>query len=327
MQDDQKFKYLKLPVVVTAFGLLAGCGASVESDSLNTTQTSLPAEKSFDTSVDKDSSFLDQFEKSYYDQKQAFLEEQAKKEQEAAEQQEAIAESPKAPVITPPAITTPPQKPTFGDYTPPSEQPEVIEEPVVIEQPEVIEEPVVIEQPEVIEEPEVVTEEPQQPQKPTFGDYTPPSEEPEVIEEPEVVTEEPEVIEEPEVVTEEPEVIEEPEVVTEEPEVIETPEEEPALVDETPETDVLAGSVLLGWDNSFFYDSGDILSLAEVDSYEIIYGATPATMDQTIAINDPNATEYRITDLGTGDLYFAVRVITKQGNASPFSNTVYASIE
>ena len=165
------------------------------------------------------------------------------------------------------------------------------------------------EEPEVIEEPEVVTEEP------------------EVIEEPEVVTEEPEVIEEPEVVTEEPEVIEEPEVVTEEPEVIETPEEEPALVDETPETDVLAGSVLLGWDNSFFYDSGDILSLAEVDSYEIIYGATPATMDQTIAINDPNATEYRITDLGTGDLYFAVRVITKQGNASPFSNTVYASIE
>ena len=311
MQDDQKFKYLKLPVIVTAFGLLAGCGASVESDSLNTTQTSLPAEKSFDTSVDKDTSFLNQFEKSYYNQKQAFLEEQAK-QQEQEEISEKNVETPTevsqenadtvdTPVVTAPVVTAPPQeevivetpqKPTFGDYTPPTEEPEVVAE-----------------EPEVIEEPEVVVEEP------------------EVIEEPELVVEEPEVIEKPEFVVEEPEVIDEPEVVVEEPEVIETPTEEPALVDDNSETDVLAGSVLLGWDNSFFYDSGDILSLSEVDSYEIIYGETPATMDQTIAINDPNATEYRVTDLGTGDLYFAVRVITKQGNASPFSNTVYASIE
>jgi|GEM_PF-5883431 len=79
------------------------------------------------------------------------------------------------------------------------------------------------------------------------------------------------------------------------------------------------GSVRLGWSTEF--DNAQ-----SIESYEIIYGQTPETMSQSLAIQANEQSEFIIKDLPAGNYYFALRAIAQDGSSSAYSTAVNATI-
>lgn len=86
-------------------------------------------------------------------------------------------------------------------------------------------------------------------------------------------------------------------------------------------------TALLSWQAPFTRQNGVSLSMGEIAGYEVGYGLTADTLNQTLAIGDASADELLIDGLSAGNWYFAIRTIDTDGNKSVWSEVVSKAIQ
>ncbi|MCK7544042.1 PA14 domain-containing protein [Marinobacter bryozoorum] len=90
---------------------------------------------------------------------------------------------------------------------------------------------------------------------------------------------------------------------------------------EDPPEDPATGTASISWTAPLTRVDGSSLSLSEIQSYEVRYGQSENSLDQTRTV-DAGETSVDISGLETGTWYFSVRVIDNSGIRSVFSDTV-----
>ena len=105
------------------------------------------------------------------------------------------------------------------------------------------------------------------------------------------------------------------------PETSEPPATEPAPEDTTP-----ANTALLSWTAPLTRENGDSLAMGEIAGFEVVYGTSQDSLDQSLAIGDASVDELLIEELTEGTWYFAIRTLDTDGNRSRLSEVVYKQI-
>lgn len=101
---------------------------------------------------------------------------------------------------------------------------------------------------------------------------------------------------------------------------------EPPTTDTTPEETIPANAALLSWTAPLTRENGDSLSMGEIAGFEVVYGTSEDTLDQSIAIGDASVDELLVDELTEGTWYFAIRTLDTDGNRSRLSEVVYKQI-
>lgn len=85
------------------------------------------------------------------------------------------------------------------------------------------------------------------------------------------------------------------------------------------------GTAALSWTRPTTNTNGSpLLNLA---GYRIHYGSRPDALSQSIAVDDPAATSYRLQGLASGTWYFAISAVTTAGTSSTLSTVVSKTIQ
>lgn len=97
----------------------------------------------------------------------------------------------------------------------------------------------------------------------------------------------------------------------------EAPGSEPA-----PESLVPPDAALLSWTAPMTRENGDSLSMGEIAGFEVVYGPSAETLNQSLAIGDASVDELLVDQLSPGTWYFAIRTLDTDGNRSRLSEVV-----
>ena len=110
-------------------------------------------------------------------------------------------------------------------------------------------------------------------------------------------------------------------VDTEQEETADTGTDEPASTDGVP-----ANAALLGWTAPLTRENGESLAMSEIAGFEVVYGLSSTTLDQSLAIGDSSVDELLVDELAEGTWYFAIRTLDTDGNRSKLSDVVSKQI-
>ena len=86
----------------------------------------------------------------------------------------------------------------------------------------------------------------------------------------------------------------------------------------------VTGSVTLSWVAPTTNTDGLALDLA---GYQVNYGRSQSSLDQTAQINNPGIVTYTIDNLAAGTWYFTVRAVSSTGTQSNPSNVASKTIQ
>lgn len=98
------------------------------------------------------------------------------------------------------------------------------------------------------------------------------------------------------------------------------------VTETTPETTLPANSALLSWTAPLTRENGESLAMGEIAGFEVVYGTSAETLDQSLAIGDASVDELLVDELAEGTWYFAIRTLDTDGNRSRLSEVVYKQI-
>ena len=98
------------------------------------------------------------------------------------------------------------------------------------------------------------------------------------------------------------------------------------VTETTPEPTVPANAALLSWTAPLTRENGDSLAMGEIAGFEVVYGTSADTLDQSLAIGDASVDELLVDELTEGTWYFAIRTLDTDGNRSRLSEVVYKQI-
>lgn len=101
---------------------------------------------------------------------------------------------------------------------------------------------------------------------------------------------------------------------------------EPPATDTSPEESIPANAAMLSWTAPLTRENGDSLSMGEIAGFEVVYGTSADTLDQSLAIGDASVDELLVDELTEGTWYFAIRTLDTDGNRSRLSEVVYKQI-
>ena len=96
--------------------------------------------------------------------------------------------------------------------------------------------------------------------------------------------------------------------------------------DTTIEETVPANAALLSWTAPLTRENGESLAMGEIAGFEVVYGTSAETLDQSLAIGDASVDELLVDELAEGTWYFAIRTLDTDGNRSRLSEVVYKQI-
>jgi hypothetical protein len=96
---------------------------------------------------------------------------------------------------------------------------------------------------------------------------------------------------------------------------------EPTPTDTTP-----ANTALLSWTAPLTRENGESLALSEIAGFEVVYGLSADSLDQSLAIGDSSVDELLVDELTEGTWYFAIRTLDTDGNRSRLSDVVNKQI-
>ncbi|HEY9120646.1 MULTISPECIES: fibronectin type III domain-containing protein [Marinobacter] len=86
------------------------------------------------------------------------------------------------------------------------------------------------------------------------------------------------------------------------------------------------GTATLSWVAPATRVNGDGIAMGELQGYIIRFGQSASDLSQTITINDASVMDYTVTNLGTGEWFFAVQVVDLDGLTSAPSEVVSKTI-
>jgi len=98
------------------------------------------------------------------------------------------------------------------------------------------------------------------------------------------------------------------------------------VTETTPEETVPANTALLSWTAPLTRENGESLAMGEIAGFEVVYGTSAETLDQSLAIGDASVDELLVDELTAGTWYFAIRTLDTDGNRSRLSEVVYKQI-
>jgi len=98
------------------------------------------------------------------------------------------------------------------------------------------------------------------------------------------------------------------------------------VTETTPEETVPANAALLSWTAPLTRENGESLAMGEIAGFEVVYGTSAETLDQSLAIGDASVDELLVDELAEGTWYFAIRTLDTDGNRSSLSEVVYKQI-
>lgn len=101
---------------------------------------------------------------------------------------------------------------------------------------------------------------------------------------------------------------------------------EPPATETTPEETVPVNAALLSWTAPLTRENGDSLAMGEIAGFEVVYGTSEESLDQSLAIGDASIDELMVDELTEGTWYFAIRTLDTDGNRSRLSEVVYKQI-
>ncbi len=101
--------------------------------------------------------------------------------------------------------------------------------------------------------------------------------------------------------------------------------EQPAT-ETTPEETIPADAALLSWTAPLTRENGESLAMGEIAGFEVVYGTSAETLNQSLAIGDASIDELLVNELTSGTWYFAIRTLDTDGNRSRLSDLVYKQI-
>jgi len=108
--------------------------------------------------------------------------------------------------------------------------------------------------------------------------------------------------------------------------VADTGTSEPPATETTPEETIPANAALLSWTAPLTRENGDSLAMGEIAGFEVVYGTSAESLDQSLAIGDASTDELLVDELTEGTWYFAIRTLDTDGNRSRLSEVVYKQI-
>jgi len=98
-------------------------------------------------------------------------------------------------------------------------------------------------------------------------------------------------------------------------------------VDQPASTDgIPANAALLSWTAPLTRENGESLALSEIAGFEVVYGLSSESLDQSLAIGDSSVDELLVDELSQGTWYFAIRTLDTDGNRSRLSDVVSKQI-
>lgn len=100
---------------------------------------------------------------------------------------------------------------------------------------------------------------------------------------------------------------------------------EPAA-ETTPEETTAANTALLSWTAPLTRENGDSLAMGEIAGFEVVYGTSAESLNQTLAIGDASVDELLVDQLSDGTWYFAIRTLDTNGNRSRLSEVINKQI-
>ncbi|WP_273203833.1 hypothetical protein [Marinobacter subterrani] len=101
---------------------------------------------------------------------------------------------------------------------------------------------------------------------------------------------------------------------------------QPPVTETAPAETIPADAALLSWTAPLTRENGDSLAMGEIAGFEVVYGASADTLDQSIAIGDASVDQLLVDGLTQGTWYFAIRTLDTAGNRSRLSEVVYKQI-
>ncbi|MCL7943738.1 DUF4998 domain-containing protein [Marinobacter sp. ATCH36] len=106
----------------------------------------------------------------------------------------------------------------------------------------------------------------------------------------------------------------------------ETEADEPQATETSPEDTLPANTALLSWTAPLTRENGESLSMGEIAGFEVVYGTSQETLNQSVAIGDASIDELLVDELTEGNWYFAIRTLDTDGNRSRLSEVVHKQI-
>lgn len=89
-------------------------------------------------------------------------------------------------------------------------------------------------------------------------------------------------------------------------------------------SDVSSGSAALSWTPPTQNTNGSALS--NLAGYEVRYGRSASSLDQTVTLDNPSINRYVVENLSSGTWYFAVVAVNTAGATSQVSNTASKTV-
>ncbi|PXX89860.1 hypothetical protein DIT71_13915 [Marinobacter vulgaris] len=94
----------------------------------------------------------------------------------------------------------------------------------------------------------------------------------------------------------------------------------------TEEVTIAANTALLSWTAPLTRENGVSLAMGEIAGFEVVYGTSAETLDQSIDIEDASVDKLLVEELTEGTWYFAIRTLDTDGNRSRLSEVVHKQI-
>ncbi|WP_417565760.1 hypothetical protein [Marinobacter sp.] len=101
---------------------------------------------------------------------------------------------------------------------------------------------------------------------------------------------------------------------------------EPPATEPLPEETIPVNAALLSWTAPLTRENGESLAMGEIAGFEVVYGSSAETLDQSLAIGDASVDQLLVDELTEGTWYFAIRTLDTDGNRSRLSEVVYKQI-
>lgn len=98
---------------------------------------------------------------------------------------------------------------------------------------------------------------------------------------------------------------------------------EPPASEITPEEILVSNTALLSWTAPLTRENGESLAMGEIAGFEVVYGTSADSLDQSLAIGDASVDQLLVDELSTGSWYFAIRTLDTDGNRSRLSEVVH----
>jgi len=89
-------------------------------------------------------------------------------------------------------------------------------------------------------------------------------------------------------------------------------------------TDIGTGVVTLSWTPPTQNSDGS--ALTDLAGYQVWYGQSQNSLNQTVALNNPSLSTYVVENLGSGTWYFSLVAVNSQGATSVFSTVASKTI-